>query len=344
MTEKREKKMKHEYYEALGSCSWRGCTPRARASDADDHASDATDQACAAANSCEPRYSLPELLSLRPRAYRLRRLLSDEDCDELITLGAARLAPSQVGPADDNSQAGWRNSSTMFFDTSEDAGVPLLRRLRRRMCDAAMMDERTAEPLQVARYEPGESYSLHVDFDGTGAAPRIATLVVFLTDDFEGGETVFPRVSAREGSGSGTMKPLAKLVAAGGQPLLMAELSKLSKYCDAATSVLRVPPVRGDALLFFSFGTDLVPDHDSVHGGCPPRGGSKWIAQQWFTVDTEQAAARTRGRGVAAANDGVDDGIWVPEARGTEQLAKQASDMALQRLRAQLLGDAGAGG
>ena len=153
-------------------------TPRARASDA-------IDQACAAANSREPRYSLPELLSLRPRAYRLRRLLSDEECDELIALGAARLAPSQVGPADDNAQAGWRNSSTMFFDASEDAGVPLLRRLRRRMSDAAMMDERTAEPLQVARYEPDESYSLHVDFDGAGAAPRIATLVVFLTDDFE---------------------------------------------------------------------------------------------------------------------------------------------------------------
>ena len=283
-----------------------------------------------------------ELISLRPRAYRLRQLLSGAECAELISLGADRLSASQVGVSDADSQAGWRNSSTMLFDSAADASEPLLRRLRRRIVDAALMDERNAEPLQLARYGPDDVYSLHLDFDGAGAVPRIATLIVFLSDDFDGGETVFPRVGVGgTGGGAAPMRPLSKLLAAGGEALLMSELGKLSKYCDAASPVLRVRPVRGDALLFFSFGSDLQPDHDSVHGGCPPRGGSKWIAQQWFTVDTQQAAPRTRGRGAAAAAGDVDDGTAVPEARGSEQQAKQQSARALERLRMELSGGGG---
>eukprot|EP00908_Phaeocystis_cordata_P014039 Transcript_25145.p2 GENE.Transcript_25145~~Transcript_25145.p2 ORF type:complete len:337 (+),score=86.01 Transcript_25145:909-1919(+) len=302
-----------------------------------------TDEATCAAR---PQPSFPELLSLRPRAYRLRHLLTDEECTELIALGEARLAPSLVGVTDDDSQASWRNSSTMLFDEEVDAGVPLLRRLRRRMCDSALMDERHAEPLQIARYQPDESYSLHLDFDGAGAAPRLATLIVFLNDDFEGGETVFPRVGVPRadgdggGGGRGALKPLAKLLAAGGEPLLMQELAQLPRYCDEAAAVLRVAPRRGDALLFYSFGADLQPDHDSVHGGCPPRGGPKWIAQQWFTVDTAMAAPRTRGRGAAPPADGADDGVEVPEARGNEQLARQLSERAVERLRRELAGAA----
>ena len=102
-----------------------------------------------------------------------------------------------------------------------------------------------------------------------------------------------------------------------------------------------VPWLMPATFLFFSFGADLQHDHDSVHGGCPPRGGRNWIAQQWFTVDSQQAAPRTRGRGAAAAADGVDDGTAVPEARGSEQQAKQQSARAVERLRLELSRDGG---
>ena len=54
------------------------------------------------------------------------------------------------------------------------------------------------------------------------------------------------------------------------------------------------------------------------------------------------AAPRTRGRGAAPPADGADDGVEVPEARGNEQLARQLSERAVERLRRELAGaDAG---
>jgi prolyl 4-hydroxylase len=52
-------------------------------------------------------------------------------------------------------------------------------------------------PLQVQRYDVGQQYKPHVDFfNGVGApkyfdVDRIASVIVYLNDDFEGGETYF---------------------------------------------------------------------------------------------------------------------------------------------------------
>ena len=48
----------------------------------------------------------------------------------------------------------------------------------------------------------------------------------------------------------------------------------------------------GDSLLFFPLHPDGSADHDAVHGGCAVRGPDdvKWIAQQWFTRSSGEAA------------------------------------------------------
>ena len=123
----------------------------------------------------------------------------------------------------------------MLFDEEVDAGVPLLRRLRRRMCDSALMDERHAEPLQIARYQPDESYSLHLDFDGAGAAPRLATLIVFLNDDFEGGETVlYPGTHASETPEDGS--PQVAIRPAAGSALCFGQSFKFGREGVAHSS------------------------------------------------------------------------------------------------------------
>lgn len=54
------------------------------------------------------------------------------------------------------------------------------------------------EPLQVTRYEAGQFYQQHVDFFNGERNPnhilndRIATVVIYLNDDFTGGCTTFP--------------------------------------------------------------------------------------------------------------------------------------------------------
>jgi prolyl 4-hydroxylase len=59
------------------------------------------------------------------------------------------------------------------------------------------------ERMQVTHYHPGERYAPH--FDALGASgldtgesgDRVCTVILYLNDDFAGGETVFPRLFRR---------------------------------------------------------------------------------------------------------------------------------------------------
>lgn len=56
------------------------------------------------------------------------------------------------------------------------------------------------EEIQLTKYLPGEHFKRHWDnFNTTGVEPiendRIATIILYLNDDFEGGETVFNRLN-----------------------------------------------------------------------------------------------------------------------------------------------------
>ena len=229
------------------------------------------------------------LLSDSPRIWRLRGLLSHEECDALIALGEQRLKASEMGSVngdatDASDAASRRTSSSTVFDAPEEAPDALLQRLRQRWADVAGEPIALAEPTQITRYGKGEAYGLHLD--ASDEVLRRATVLTYLSDGFGGGETSFPRVAAAQAQGSrlrGVMKPLEKLAAAG---LLAQELGKFDEYCSDKRAVLRAAARKGDALLFFPLRPDdLEPDHDAVHGGCPVRsdGEPKWISQQWFT-------------------------------------------------------------
>lgn len=66
------------------------------------------------------------------------------------------------------------------------------------------------EPLQIQQYNPGEEYGDHHDYFNFSHVhntdnDRIGTVVIYLNDDFEGGETNFPKmnfkVKAKKGMG-----------------------------------------------------------------------------------------------------------------------------------------------
>jgi prolyl 4-hydroxylase len=297
------------------------------------------------------------LLSQRPRVYLLRGLISREEAAALIQIGTGRMQPSQLGavtadaistgvdhPSATNSSVGGadgggaggandgsaapadsrhRSSSSLVLSSAADTSSPLVSSLRRRWSDAARLPLAMAEPTQLTRYAPGEAFGLHMDADPTGHVPRAATLLTYLSDGFGGGETVFPRVEhTAGGEGAAPLPHLSKLVAAGGEALLAAELARgLDRYCGPSSRVLRVAPRAGDAILFFPLAPDLTVDLDAVHGGCPPVHGGphKWIAQQWFNLDPAQAGGQA-GRGE-------------PSAKGAEALTRRATAAALGRLR-----------
>jgi len=130
------------------------------------------------------------VLHQEPLIVRFERLLSDDECRQLIETAAPRLKESKLV---NKVVSDIRTSRGMFFEEGES---PFIHRIERRIAQLMNVPIEHAEGLQVLHYGPGQEYKAHHDFftPGSPAARnnRISTLIVYLNDVEEGGETVFP--------------------------------------------------------------------------------------------------------------------------------------------------------
>ena len=69
---------------------------------------------------------------------------------------------------------------------------PAVHALNRRIAAASGTAVGQGEPLQVLRYRPGGEYRPHFDAIPGFANQRVMTMLVWLNEDYEGGETHFP--------------------------------------------------------------------------------------------------------------------------------------------------------
>ncbi|RZM05843.1 MAG: 2OG-Fe(II) oxygenase, partial [Sphingomonas sp.] len=76
-----------------------------------------------------------------------------------------------------------------FGPTREDLAV---RAINLRLAAASGTEVAQGEALTVLRYAPGQQFKLHSDVIGRTRNERVATMLVYLNDAFEGGETTFP--------------------------------------------------------------------------------------------------------------------------------------------------------
>jgi prolyl 4-hydroxylase len=139
----------------------------------------------------------------RPVIAVLEGVLSAQECGELIEMARPRLQPSTVvdPQTGTDSIAQYRNSEGMFFRPGEN---DLICRLDRRISQLMSIPAECGEGLQVLRYGPGGHTAPHFDFliptNPTNVASinrsgqRVGTLMVYLNDVLQGGETVFPEV------------------------------------------------------------------------------------------------------------------------------------------------------
>ncbi len=139
--------------------------------------------------------------------------MSPGECDELIALARPRLVPSTVVDPQTGQDvvAGYRNSLGMFFRPGES---PLIARLDRRFAELMRLPVENGEGLQVLCYGEGGATAPHFDFvaptnDANRASlarsgQRVSTLLIYLNDVPEGGQTIFPRagwtIQPRRGS------------------------------------------------------------------------------------------------------------------------------------------------
>ncbi|PAN46657.1 hypothetical protein PAHAL_9G202200 [Panicum hallii] len=206
-----------------------------------------------------------EVLSWEPRAFVYHNFLSKEECDYLISLAKPHMKKSTVvdSATGGSKDSRVRTSSGMFLRRGQDK---IIRTIEKRIADYTFIPVEHGEGLQVLHYEVGQKYEphfdyFHDDYNTKNGGQRIATLLMYLSDVEDGGETVFPSAPVNSSS-----SPFYN------------ELSECAK------NGLSVKPEMGDALLFWSMKPDGSLDPTSLHGGCPVIKGNKWSSTKWMRV------------------------------------------------------------
>ncbi|WP_239422073.1 2OG-Fe(II) oxygenase [Bacillus sp. CGMCC 1.16541] len=130
----------------------------------------------------------------QPLIVVLDEVLTHEECDTLVTLSKDRLKRSRIGATRDINDI--RTSSSMFFDEDENE---FIRDIEQRIAALMCVPIEHGEGIQILHYEPAQQFKAHHDYfvQGSRAAAnnRISTLIMYLNDVEEGGETLFPNLN-----------------------------------------------------------------------------------------------------------------------------------------------------
>lgn len=127
----------------------------------------------------------------RPMVTIFRRFFGTEECAYLIASSAGRFRRATVVDPSSGRLIGdpVRSSDVAGFPLAlED---PVVHALNLRIAAASGTDVRHGEPLTILRYTPGQRYFPHVDALPHGDNQREWTVLVYLNDDYAGGETHF---------------------------------------------------------------------------------------------------------------------------------------------------------
>ena len=207
--------------------------------------------------------------SVRPRVFIIENFLSAEECQEVIRMGldqgltestlyASPLAKQNRDTSTRSSSTAWLSRDTSSLTAKIYEKAALLTNidpdLFQKYHESSAQHHSIAESLQVVRYKKGEEYTPHHDFispsiNDRHQPSRFATLLIYLNDVKEGGETRFPRaMNSNNAEG------------------------------------LEITPKIGSAVLFYNSLEDGNFDDLSQHGGNKVLAGNKWLANLWVRI------------------------------------------------------------
>eukprot|EP00747_Dinoflagellata_sp_TGD_P196253 gnl/TRDRNA2_/TRDRNA2_66101_c0_seq2.p1 gnl/TRDRNA2_/TRDRNA2_66101_c0~~gnl/TRDRNA2_/TRDRNA2_66101_c0_seq2.p1 ORF type:complete len:294 (+),score=39.46 gnl/TRDRNA2_/TRDRNA2_66101_c0_seq2:112-993(+) len=201
-------------------------------------------------------------LSASPRIYQVDGFLSDEECDFLKQKAEPDLRQSlTINRTTGEYHPDSVRTNMQMYVTKEDTRTdPVISRIQRRLYRFARVPVGHGEQIQVGRYRVGEKYDCHYDSEVSVNVVRTATVIVYLQDVEEGGDTLFPMGK--------DCQPLGKCC---GGPAR-----------DVTPPTMRFHPKKGRALLFFSHDLDGDLNPHALHCACPVVSGEKWIIQAWL--------------------------------------------------------------
>ena len=156
--------------------------------------------------SIEAATELPaEIVSQDPPVRVIRGLLLEAECRHLTALASPALRTSSVIDPRTGSRVPHpvRTSMGMSFGPLEEDLV--VHAINRRLAAVTGTEVSWGEPLQILRYSPGQEYKPHVDALPGASNQRTWTVLVYLNEDYSGGETRFTELdlSVRGKQGDG---------------------------------------------------------------------------------------------------------------------------------------------
>jgi prolyl 4-hydroxylase len=196
-----------------------------------------------------------ESLSDRPRIRVVRGFASPAECAWMIARVRPKLGPAMVwdelsgmGKLDPSRS----NSAVELRVTDMDV---VTEAVRARISRSVKLPEPIFETPQVMQYAVGQEFRPHHDFldphqPGTAAdlarrGQRIATFIIYLNDDFEGGETQFPKAGIAHRGGTGDALFFANITPEGAP--------------DPLTLHAGTPPTKGEKWIFSQWIRDRSP-------------------------------------------------------------------------------------
>lgn len=159
-----------------------------------------------------------------------------------------------------------RTSYGAAFGRGEDV---VIAEIEARIAEWTHLPPELGEPIQVLRYQNGQQYGAHWDWfdDPVHQAQylqngnRYATVLLYLSEVEEGGETTLPLATALDEAAQTLDNP---------------------SLC-ASRMGIAIKPVKGDALLFFDMDIQATKgDRFALHASCPTLKGTKWTATKWI--------------------------------------------------------------
>jgi len=137
-----------------------------------------------------------------PKIWTAEKFASPELCAWLIGRGKGKFRPSMMFDGQKSTFLATRNCSDFAFTVVDGGVVLLLMRIRVSLLTSLKPEQ--MEPPQIFHYALGQEIKPHYDSlydekhpygrDGTYQGDRLATFLMYLNDDYDGGDLVFTKV------------------------------------------------------------------------------------------------------------------------------------------------------
>lgn len=177
-----------------------------------------------------------------PNIFLIDNLLSDIECDQIISLAKDNLEPSMVYNGTKSTFNKRRTSRTVSLDPQkhQDDEKNIINIIDNRLHKLILWPKDKADKIQVNKYAVNEEYKSHHDYFPTekNGTNRVATIIVYLNEPEKGGETLFSDIN------------------------------------------LSIVPRKGMAVLFTY--DRPYPTTLTAHSGCPVLKGEKWILTKFI--------------------------------------------------------------